>query len=525
MRVLKRQRSLLTLARQARGAIPTNSEACYLERKQGCCNEVGLEAKASGAAKKARSKGRKIEGSGMARNRGAVRGLRQPLSLMALLMGLLMVSLTGILAAQQNPNDIPDAPSATRPIPPPEPPSPRPGASDNGASGSDQPPPNTQPADGSGITTGNKELPHSDPDIVYDKSTTPPPMPPVKTVPAGSVPKDVETGQDVGYTISINPTFVMVPVTVKDGDGRLVGGLLPKDFLVFENGQRQTLKFFTSDPFALSAAVVFDTGMADVGLKKVQETLSALQGAFSQFDEIAIYTYSSTVGRVSDFTTVGNQLTAVLNQVKGYSGANNGPPVTSGPLGPQGPIINGIPIDQPVDPVSTPPKVARVLNDAILLAARDLSKRPRDRRKIIFIISDGREQGSVASYKDTLKVLLTQNITLYAVGVEGAAIPIYDRLQRIHIPKTRGLMGYSDILPKYVSATGGGTVFGELTQAEIERAYSAAIGDARNQYTLGYAPKAGIGGYRQIEVRVRRPEVKVYAKDGYYPLPTPQASR
>ena len=48
------------------------------------------------------------------------------------------------------------------------------------------------------------------------------------------------------------------------------------------------------------------------------------------------------------------------------------------------------------------------------------------------------------------------------------------------------------------------------------------IGDARNQYTLGYTPKAGIGGYRQIEVRVRRPDVKVYAKDGYYPLPTPR---
>jgi VWFA-related protein len=234
---------------------------------------------------------------------------------------------------------------------------------------------------------------------------------------------------------------------------------------------------------------------------------------------VGIYTYSSTVGRVSDFNSVGKELTAVLNQVKGYSGANNGPPVTSGPLGPQGPIINGRPIDSPVTPVSTPPKVARVLNDAVLLAARDLAKRDRARRKLIFIISDGREQGSTASYKDTLKVLQTQNITVYAVGVEGGAIPIYDRLQRIHIPKTGALMGYSDILPKYVSATGG-EVYTELAQADIERAYSRAIGDARNQYTLAYSPKAGIGGYRQIEVRVRRPDVKVYAKDGYYPLPT-----
>jgi len=83
-------------------------------------------------------------------------------------------------------------------------------------------------------------------------------------------------------------------------------------------------------------------------------------------------------------------------------------------------------------------------------------------------------------------------------------------------------VGYSDILPKYVSATGGGTVYSELAKAGIEQAYARAIGDARNQYTLGYTAKAGIGGYRQIEVRVRRPDVKVYAKDGYYPLPTPR---
>jgi VWFA-related protein len=196
--------------------------------------------------------------------------------------------------------------------------------------------------------------------------------------------------------------------------------------------------------------------------------------------------------------------------------------VTSGPLGPQGPYINGHPIDTPVTPVSAPPKVARVLNDAILLAARDLSKRDRARRKIIFIISDGREQGSTASYKDTLKVLQTQNITVYAVGVEGAAIPVYDRLQRIHLPKTGAVLGYSDILPKYVNATGGGTVYSEMAQADIERAYARAIGDARNQYTLGYSPKAGIGGYREIEVVVRRRDVKVYAKRGYYPLPTPR---
>src|SRR5258708_11249338 len=209
---------------------------------------------------------------------------------------------------------------------------------------------------------------------------------------------------------------------------------------------------------------------------------------------------------------------------RGCRGGNDGPPATRGPLGPQGPYINGHPLDIPVQAVSTPPKVARVMNDAILLAARDLSKRDRGRRKIIFVVSEGREQGSTASYSDTLKVLLTQNITVYAVGVEGAAIPVYGTLQRIHLPKTGAALGYSNILPKYVSATGGGTMYSEMAQADIERAYAQAIGDARNQYTLGYTPKAGIGGYRQIEGRGRGRggDLKVYAKYGYYPLPTPR---
>jgi VWFA-related protein len=307
-----------------------------------------------------------------------------------------------------------------------------------------------------------------------------------------------------------------------------VNGLQPKDFVVLENGQPQTLKYFTSDPFPLSAAVIFDLGMPDAGVRKIQETLPALQGAFSQFDEIGIYTYSSTVSQVSDFTAIGQRLTAVLNQIKTYSGRNNGAPVMGGPLGPQGPTINGHPVDSQVQPVLTPPRQSHVLNDAILRAARDLSKRDRTRRKIIFVISDGREIGSDASYADTLKVLLTQNIIVYAVGVEGAALPGYGKLQKVHIPKVNipGVadfdFGYGNILPKYVNATGGGNVYAENAKADMEQAYARAIGDARNQYTLAYSAKPGMGRYREIVVNVRRLDLKVYSKAGYYPLPAPK---
>src|SRR5256886_17144364 len=59
------------------------------------------------------------------------------------------------------------------------------------------------------------------------------------------------------YTLPpVQVNQVMVPVTVKDESGQLVKGLLAKDFSVLENGKKQKLNFFTSDPFALSAAVI-----------------------------------------------------------------------------------------------------------------------------------------------------------------------------------------------------------------------------------------------------------------------------
>ena len=341
-------------------------------------------------------------------------------------------------------------------------------------------------------------------------------MPPIETIPPGSAPRDdMNTREDL-YTFRVTTNFVLVPVTVKDSDGHLVDGLLPKDFSVFEDGRKQDLKFFTSDPFPLSAAVVLDIGMPDTAVQKITQTYTALAGAFSPYDEVSLYTYSSTVSQVMDFNSVGDKLTTILNQMKLARGSNNGAPVMSGPLGPQGPTVNGIPVERPgAQPNLTPPKDVRVLNDAVLRAALDLSKRDRARRKIIFIISDGREYGSRVSYRDVLKVLLSREVTVYAIGVEAAAIPVYEKIQKLHLP----LYGYGDILPRYAVATGG-EVFSELSRENIEVAYARATGDARNQYTLGYTTRATPSStYRDIEVRVDRPGLKITAKSGYYPLP------
>jgi VWFA-related protein len=420
----------------------------------------------------------------------------------------LVVCLAGALALAQDQSqtpppqqDIPDAPSATRPVQPfPSnlPPAPKTGTPQPA------PPPNQAPPTDFGSSTSGGN---------------PPPMPPVKTVPPGSIPadqgNDINTREDL-YKIVTRVNYVIVPVTVKDTSGHLVDGLRPKDFTVLEDGKKQELKLFVVDPLPLSAAIILDTGMPDVALQKVAQTYTALAGSFSPYDEVSLYTYSSTVSQVSDFSAVGDKLNTVLNRMKLERGGNNGAPVMNGPLGPQGPTINGIPVERPgAQPNIAPPKDVRVMNDAVVRAALDLSKRDPGRRKVIFIISDGREYGSKVSYGDALKVLLSRNVTVYGVGVEAASIPIYNKLEKLRLPH----YGYGDILPKYAKATGG-EVFSEFNRDNIEIAYMRATGDARNQYTLGYQTRATPSStYRDIEVRVDRPGLKITTKTGYYPLP------
>src|SRR3954470_17731697 len=262
-------------------------------------------------------------------------------------VGIACVLAVSVHAAvpQQSQQNVPDAPSATRPatqLP------------------KSVPPPAT-----------------TVPDAPQQTNPEPPPPSTIKTVPAGSVPNDTTEGRDDLYKIIVRVNKVTVPVTVKDNNGRLVEGLLKNDFSVYEDGKEQTLNFFTSDPFPLSAAVVLDLGMPDEVVRKVNETLPALAGAFSPYDEVGLYVYGNTVSKSLEFSPANDRFSSALSRAK-KPGRTGGVPVVSGPMA-SGPTINGVPFDPSVPHVSTPRRESRVLNDAILAAAIDLARRERTR--------------------------------------------------------------------------------------------------------------------------------------------------
>lgn len=415
---------------------------------------------------------------------------------------------------QSKTQQVPDAPSAVRPAPTQFP---------SGTKAAPVNPPRQAPEDApANIPEGKAPAGETQQSPATESSqpqSTGQPSSQVTTAPPRHAkdPAAEDTGREP-FQLVVNVNLVTVPVTVKDGDNRLVDGLLRKDFILYEDGVRQPIKFFTSDPFPLSAAVVIDDNIAASAMKKINQTLPSIAGAFSQFDEVAVYTYGDNVHSVADFAAAGEQITAALRRLK-LSGHQGGVPVTSGPLQ-SGPSINGHPLDPSTPHVITPAKESHVMNDAILRAAMELSKREKARRRIIFLVSDGKEEGSEASYRDVLKVLLSYDISVYAIGVDSAAIPGYDKLSQVHIPD----MGYGNLLPKYVSATGG-QYFAEFTRDAIEQTYARLTEIARNQYTLGYTTRlTPAGTYRTVEVRVLRPNLKVVARDGYYPLPPRRTS-
>src|SRR4051794_3327387 len=162
------------------------------------------------------------------------------------LFGLLVVSLWA--QQQQQPHNLPDTPQ------------PKPGAQQT------QFPEDAPPAPKNDHPAGNP-------------SETPAPTA-AAPAPRNTPQPGMASSRDDLYKVSISVNFVQIPVTVKDKSGHLVSGLTPNDFTVLEDGTPQQLKFFTSDPFPLSAAIVLDTDLPSTTMKKVNESLPALISAF-----------------------------------------------------------------------------------------------------------------------------------------------------------------------------------------------------------------------------------------------------
>lgn len=322
----------------------------------------------------------------------------------------------------------------------------------------------------------------------------------------GRPPQGAPPAQQNPPPIIVRTPTVIVPVTVKDSKGQLVGDLQRDEFRVFADGIEQPISGFSAEAVPLSAVVLIDNDLAERNASQVQRSLTTIAAGFGPADEVALVTYDQFPKTVADFSFNNDQL---FTKLKRLELSSHNPQVIADPTT-AGPIVSG----KPQAPGSTVQvhgsqryKNTNALNDALFASGEMLKSRGRDRRKIIFLISDGsNSRQNEHSFDETIRSLLSGDIAVYSISVTRS------------IPVGRAILqrGASEV-DKYATDTGGDTFFASK-QRDLERLYSSVTEQARNQYTLTFSPQdiPKNQDYHPIEVRVRRPDLNITARHGYY---------
>lgn len=323
-------------------------------------------------------------------------------------------------------------------------------------------------------------------------------------------------------TFRVGVTYVDVPVTVKDKHGKLVPGLPWWRFRIYEDGVRQNIAWFSTDAYPLSVAFVIDATMPSDIMKTVNDSLSVVSNGLTPADSVSVISYAGTGPQmVTGFTAAqGPRLVAAMQMAK-RPGEQPGVPMVDGPFA-SGPTVNGLQADPTLAPQRgnaggflVVPKEVHPLNDAILYAAEQLASQPPGRRRVIYVISDGKDYRSKAKYREVQEYLLAHDISVYGTNVGDSAIWGIGYFDRMKLP----LLQPEDVLPRYALATGG-EVDHQLSENGIQTAFVKITDSIRTQYTLGYySHQPTISGkYHVIDVRVEGlTGLQVNAKQGYYP--------
>jgi VWFA-related protein len=293
---------------------------------------------------------------------------------------------------------------------------------------------------------------------------------------------------------------------------------------VYENGLRQHVEVFTRDALPMSVALVIDQSMTKDDMVRVNDALGALPDAFTSADEVAIFTYNKSITEQTTFTAAQSpRLTATIERSKSEGRDTIMAGSLSGPMS-QTTVINGYNVDPNTSAnrghstlQQDMPREIHPLSDAILKAATALSTKPLERRRIIYVISDGKDYGSAAKYKDVVQYLQRYRIEVDGTLVGDSALWGVGVLDRMHLP----LMMRDNVLTPYANATGG-NVDAEFLIGSIEKSFAKIAEEARTRYTFGYTTHEPFvdGKYRKWEVIILNhgSDLTVMAPPGYWPM-------
>ena len=277
-----------------------------------------------------------------------------------------------------------------------------------------------------------------------------------------------------GQTMRIDVDLALVNVTVTDPYNRLVTGLDPDNFRVFEDNIEQEVVTFSSEDVPISIGVIFDfSGSMSNKIDKAREAALQFFKTANPQDEFFLVSFNERAELTSSFT----------NSVEDLQGRM----------------------------MLTAAKGRTALLDAIYLGLSQM-RGAHNAKRALLILSDGGDNHSRYNENDVKRLVKEADTQLYAIG-------IYDPLGSRN-RNSEELNGPS-LLTDVTDMTGG-RVFAVEKLEELPDIASKISMELRNQYVIGYRPsnKVHDARWRKLKIKLRAPKglppLSVYSKTGYY---------
>lgn len=274
--------------------------------------------------------------------------------------------------------------------------------------------------------------------------------------------------------LRVDVNLVLVPVTVTDLKNQPVTDLSKENFKLFEGEKEQTIQDFFSEDARISVGLIVDLS-SSMGNK-----IDAVHQAVDEFfkyanpdDDYFVITFADRPKLLADTTQSIEEIQSQLGMAKA--------------------------------------KGNTALADAIYMGVSKL-KSARYSRKALVIISDGGDNNSRHSLRQTKHMVRESDAQVYAIDVcDSPALLLTKKLE-----ERFGKQWLTEV----TESTGGRTIVVDDATKIPEAAARTSL-ELRNQYVLGYRPEhpSHDGKWRKLKVRVTRREpaapLQVYYRTGY----------
>jgi Ca-activated chloride channel family protein len=281
--------------------------------------------------------------------------------------------------------------------------------------------------------------------------------------------------------------LVKVVVTVHDEEGRVVDDLKTEDFTVLEDGQTQSLDFFARSVDAEGPAADREQALVlDLGM--LMDTSASMSNEMSLSQQAAIR-FLDAVPRARELLTIFFDRDIRISK---YDSENQ-----------QG-LFERILDTQAGDRTA--------FRDAVAVYLSRVQE--GSGRKVAVLFTDGVDTYSHVSFPDLLDMVRASEVVIYAIGFKGeprsgAASPL----------------SASNTLRRLATVSGGHAFF-PSSYRDLPKIYDQILEDLSGQYVLGFSSKnlAADGKFRKLKVTVRRPNLKIQHREGYFAPEAPQSA-